>query len=655
MFRVKNSSNTIVSQLKVASDAYYKGSPIMSDSEFDALEDSLRKQDPNNSWFSNITRESAEYGKKVQHKYCQIGSVDKIRSLTESRLRKSTDACSISLKLDGSSMVVYYTNGQVDYAATRGDGTYGMDVTSKYNKIVEKYNITIPKDFCGSIRGEVVMSQKNWLSYKSIYGDAKMARNVGTGLLNRKEVSDELQYVDYVVYDVIASNSDETLKTSNLQDSNWNTLDMFGYPVCPHISNVMLSSLTEDNLKTLYEQWCELFPADGMVFEYRTGITEQFDSFGSHYITRINEAYKFPAEEKETTVTSIEWNLTRTGKLVPTVCVEPVFLSGATVSRASGYNVKFIESMNIVPGCRVSIRRSNEVIPEIRSVVEPSCNKMEIPVVCPKCGAQLSRTATGVDLICTNASCEGGAYNKLSYFIKCVCEDVKGVGDVYVEHFIECMPEKTILGVLHTAKKMCKDDSYSHYLIESLGTAEKCLTLEHVRNKLNVQNLDAYNFFVALGIPMFGQVMSRDLCSDSDTLRDIIVSLREKDSHKVQNTLLRKFPGKVEMTNKFLSYLDFLSTLIQDDLFNDIEQVWCKSKTQYRLYAVTGSVSLPRKQFEQKMQTLGWAMTDNVTKAEVLINNDNTSNSSKNVKAKNAGIPIVTEQQFEQIYVEGNK
>ena len=148
-FKIKAAKNTdvknIEAQIKEASSAYYRGEPIMSDAQFDAIEDQLREQDPNNAWFKQVTRETAEYGKKIAHKYILIGSVDKVHSIQESKLVRSCPSVSISLKLDGSSMVVYYVDGKVQCALTRGDGQYGIDVTSKYNKIVEKYNVTAKK------------------------------------------------------------------------------------------------------------------------------------------------------------------------------------------------------------------------------------------------------------------------------------------------------------------------------------------------------------------------------------------------------------------------------------------------------------------------------------------------------------------------------
>lgn len=647
---VKNAEvKNIEAQIREASSAYYRGEPIMSDAQFDALEDQFRKQDPNNAWFEQVTRETAEYGKKIAHKYILIGSVDKVHSIQESKLARSCTSVSISLKLDGSSMVVYYVDGKVHCALTRGDGQYGIDVTSKYNKIVEKYNVTIPEHYTGAIRGEVIISQENWKKYKELNPDAKMARNVGTGLLNRKEISDDLLFVDWVVYDVIAC-SDITQLCSSIDAENWNTLACFGYPLCPHVQDICLSKFSEQALKTLYEKWCLQYPADGLVFEHRLDYSKQQD--GSYVISRENEAYKFPAEEKETTVTNIEWNLTRTGKIVPTVVFESIPLSGALVSRASGYNYKFIKDIGIAVGCRINVRRSNEVIPEIRSVVDSAESSIEIPSVCPVCGAQLSVTPTGVDLICTNPECQGGAYNRLSHYIKSMCKGIKGVGDVYIEHFVECMACKhTIPELLTFVHGVLENPPYGDIVLERLGNAETKLTYDSVLPALDITNINACNFLVALGIPMFGETYAKELAQDVDVLYNIIEAIKKDDVETVRHLFLSKFPGKIEVCNRFINSMPFVQDILNSDMFKQYGKISTNMGVNYRMYAVTGSVSKPRKEFEQELQSKGWVLTDNINKAQLLINNDKTSKSSKNVKAQKAGIPIISEEEFRQSYL----
>ena len=615
-FKIKAAKNTdvknIEAQIKEASSAYYRGEPIMSDAQFDALEDQFREQDPNNAWFKQVTRETAEYGKKIAHKYILIGSVDKVHSIQESKLVRSCPSVSISLKLDGSSMVVYYVDGKVQCALTRGDGQYGIDVTSKYNKIVEKYNVTIPEHYTGAIRGEVIISQENWRKYKELNPDAKMARNVGTGLLNRKEISDDLSFVDWVVYDVIACD-DTTELCSSLDAENWNTLARFGYPLCPHVEDICLSEFSEQALKTLYEKWCLQYPADGLVFEHRLDYSKQQD--GSYVIGRENEAYKFPAEEKETTVTNIEWNLTRTGKIVPTVVFEPIPLSGALVSRAT------------------------------KSIIET-------PSVCPVCGAQLSVTPTGVDLICTNPECQGGAYNRLSHYIKSMCKGIKGVGDVYIEHFVECMTRKhTIPELLTFVHGVLEYPSYGDIVLGRLGNAETKLTYDSVLPALDITNINACNFLVGLGIPMFGETYAKELAQDVDVLYNIIEAIKQNDVETVRHLFLGKFPGKIEVCNRFINSMPFVQDILNSDVFKKYGKISTNMGVDYRMYAVTGSVSKPRKEFEQELQSRGWVLTDNINKAQLLINNDKTSKSSKNIKAQKAGIPIISEEEFRQSYL----
>lgn len=225
----------IVEQLTQWSNAYYEGHQEVSDIEYDTLEEKLKELDPNNSYFSKNRESSAVvYGQKRMHLYSFIGSVSKIHKITESKI---STPYTISAKMDGSSMTVYFKDGKVLYALTRADGYEGFDITDKYNKIVEKYNIRIPEGFTGAIRGEVVMGNRAWEEYKSSHANAAMQRNTGTGIINRKECTDDLKYLDFVVYELLATN---IIDQDLLFNNQYNELDALkalniGYPIAPYV------------------------------------------------------------------------------------------------------------------------------------------------------------------------------------------------------------------------------------------------------------------------------------------------------------------------------------------------------------------------------------------------------------------------------------
>ena len=148
----------IVAKLTKYSEAYYRGEEIVDDATFDALEDELRKLDPENEYFNHL-REKSGYGTKIKHRYEFIGSLDKIHSVEESELLHSPVI--LSAKLDGASLVTYFTDGKLDYSVTRGDGEFGMDVTQHYLAITKKYQLSIPEHSTGAVRGEVGFTNNN--------------------------------------------------------------------------------------------------------------------------------------------------------------------------------------------------------------------------------------------------------------------------------------------------------------------------------------------------------------------------------------------------------------------------------------------------------------------------------------------------------------
>lgn len=348
-----NRAEEIVAKLQEYSDAYYQGHELISDADFDALEDELRSIDTENSWFKK-NRESV-YGAKYPHPYEFVGSIDKIHSLAESKLHDF--AIEVSAKLDGTSMVAYFENGKLVRALTRGDGYYGMDVTPHYLAITKKYPVHVPAWFTGAIRGEVVFTNANWERFKKKYPDAKAPRNSGTGLVNAKEVNEEDEaLLDYVIYDVLAVNRD-TLTRREL-------LGSFGIPTAPSWM-AAFDTLTEDNLVTLYNDYSQYFPIDGLVLR---GICQIYEKDGMYHYTKHQEAFKFQAEIKTCTPKGITWQMGRTGKLTPVLNIEPLVLSGAVISNVTLYNIDFVERY-ILPAEEIAVTRSNEVIPKVAFVI----------------------------------------------------------------------------------------------------------------------------------------------------------------------------------------------------------------------------------------------------------------------------------------------
>ena len=333
----------------------------MSDEKFDSLVDELKQQKPDSELLKTVGwgyDVKTVKGTKAQHKYGIVGSLNKIHDVNEI---PSTfeDELIIPAKLDGASCVAYYSNGKLVKAVSRGNGTTGIDCTQKYQKIVEKNKLNL-FGFTGAVRGEIVFSNTDWENYLIKYPDAKFPRNTATGLFMRDDATDDLEFVRFVAYKIHGS---EEYKGSILYTGILGMLSAWGFDVVP-ARGIRKNKIDDKALTELFEEYAQIYPVDGLVLQNNIVII----STNGQFIYK-DVAYKFKAEEKETTVIDVEWNLSKNNIMVPVVNIEPVELSGATVRRASGFNAKYILNNKITCGTRVKVCRANEVIPKITEVL----------------------------------------------------------------------------------------------------------------------------------------------------------------------------------------------------------------------------------------------------------------------------------------------
>lgn len=356
--------------VKVSAQHYYSGYPIISDKEFDDLIEYLKKIDPTNKLLTTtgwgFDPVKVEYGEKVTHHYQKVGSIeDKPRKVEDIpiNLRSSNITVRISAKLDGLSCVLYYKDGKMFQALTRGNGKLGIDITNKIHYIMRedvRYR-SIP-GFTGAIRGELVISNENWKNIPASMDPSKNPRNYASGLINSNFISDELKYVDLVVYKIIAwENCKEYMNTFSMTEKLVNYF--------PHVVDELTinngEKINESLLEELFNKFREKYPCDGCVItnnniKYRPNSAD----FGYDEV-----AFKFEGEKVQTTVKYVEWNLSRTGCMKPIVHINSVILDGANISKCSGFNADFIIRNKIREGTEVIIERSGQVIPDIQEVL----------------------------------------------------------------------------------------------------------------------------------------------------------------------------------------------------------------------------------------------------------------------------------------------
>lgn len=629
--------NSIVAQLEVWSDAYYTGVQQVDDKTFDALEDKLFQLDPGNPYFNKNREKPFKYGTKVKHTYDFIGSIDKIHAVMESRVLR-TEYPFASAKLDGTSLVVYFKDGKVVNAVTRGNGEEGVDVTPHYNAITKKYKIAIPPTFTGAIRGEVVFSNANWQHFKKLHPEAKLARNSGTGLLNQKVVQPEEALLDYVIYDVIATN----IPFQPSLEYMWDFLSQFGYKVAPH---AILPPDADDNvMDSLYFQWNNIYPCDGLVLRAQPEAIEE----GTIYkYTRDQEAYKFKSEMKVCEVEAITWQLGMTGKLTPVLQIDPVEMGGAIVTNITAHNAKRVKEDKLGIGAIITAQRSGDVIPKLETVVTPA-KVVDIPTVCPCCGAPLILSKTQIDLYCENPDCKEVKTLKVINYIKCICEGIKGIGDKFLDAFLKELDAYSIQDLLLTAEAK-RGNTFI-----TLGNADNEVA-KQVLDRLLSPQVNLEKFLRGLGIELLGIEASRKMAG-SALIQELFEIIQEADlaSDKAKIEIFkevqRMLPRQEALSNNVVKN----AQLLQEVLYILGDKVFAKATKliKERYYVITGSLSKGRKQIEDEFAANGWIMKDSLNgDTEVLICNDPNSTSSKFVKARHLGKPIVTEEEFRKTYL----
>lgn len=348
-----------------AKDYYTTGEQKLSDDVFDALVDQVKENNPESDVLNTGWGYKPDSVDKIKHRYCHVGSLDKVKTVDLLYKKMGTHFVNISAKLDGMSCVLYFKNGKLEKALTRGDGTYGLDITEKLHYVKGFTYSIMDKTFTGAVRGEIFMTPADYTKFKLKYPNAKNARNSTAGLINSnvETVSPEdYGFMSLYVYTVMASDKPMSFNTTNtITLYKWLELN-FEY-VAPHTE----LSVNEEELLRLKDEYESQVTMDGLV------ITNPV--VNCNIETKCFEyeqvAWKFQDEIKIAVVKCIEWTMSKHNAYIPVVVFEePIELEGTQVQRATGYNAKWIKDMGIKSGSVVAVRKSNMIIPQIIEVIE---------------------------------------------------------------------------------------------------------------------------------------------------------------------------------------------------------------------------------------------------------------------------------------------
>lgn len=619
-------------KIKEASQKYYtSGTSPLTDAEFDALIEEERRENPNSPLLDighgydiNLT-----VGQKFEHRYGTVGSLPKCHDWKEYPKNLKENRVCATLKLDGLSCAMYYRGGVMYQALTRGDGTIGIDITDKIHKIVPDY-ITIPdKEFTGAVRGEILMSLDKFEEYAKTHEDAKNPRNTTAGLINAKDYTDEdLSYLTVVVYTVIGIHTLNSYPMPLYPFSDYVSMHEW---LTQNFSNVVKMETTayySDNefisdMNSFRDSWYNKYPADGIVLTLND-ISFISKDVGT-YIRYDASAFKFKAETAETLVTGIEWNLSKTKYLIPVIQVSPIQLSGATVKRCSGCNAKAVKENGWGNGAKVEMLRSGEVIPYIEKTISPA--EVTLPTRCPVCDAEL--IWEGVHLKCPNPDCSDIQIQDLLVWCNNIAP-TDGLGDTLKLKFFEEFKTNYNMDI-------SVEGIYAFNIaLPQTDSVQLQLFYQMMNNlKLPLNKISIVSALKALNIPRLGDATAELL---SHYKEDIDTLIRGEEPYNLAFKIGNANAESIIKHKDKFKRLKFIYNNIQfqDEFSNNL-----RIKV-----AVTGSLSIPRKQFEKILNDNGFVLGDINKDTKYLITDNPNSGSSKNAKADKLGVEKITEDAF---------
>lgn len=635
-------------KLREASRAYYQEDrEIMSNVEYDALYDTLSALEKEtgivlaDSPTVNVGYEAVEQLPKEEHERPML-SLDKTKEREALREFIGEHPTLLSWKLDGLTIVLTYENGELIKAVTRGNGIVGEVITN--NARVFK-NIPLKISFKGRLvlRGEAIITYSDFEKINETIGDAdakyKNPRNLCSGSV--RQLNNEITAKRNVRFYAFSLVSAEGVDFRNSKEVQFRWLNEQGFEV------VEYRKVTAETLDEAMDYFAEAvttndFPSDGLVALYddiaygeSLGTTAKFP--------RNAMAFKWADEMRDTRLLEIEWSPSRTGLINPVAIFEPVELEGTTVSRASVHNISIMKELKLGIGDTIRVYKANMIIPQIAENLTGSGNA-PIPHTCPACGQEtVVKKENDVEcLFCVNPGCPAKKIKSFGLFTSRDAMNIDGLSEATLEKFIA-------RGFIHDFGDIFEISRYKDEIVEMEGFGQK--SYDNLMESLErAKETTLPRVIYSLGIANIGLANAKVICRHFDNDLDRIrhASLEEVSDIDtigpvIAGNLVAYF--RDEDNNRRLDHLmNFLH--IQEDSPKQ-EQIF-----EGMNFVITGSLVHFENRSEAKelIESLGGKVTGSVTKkTNYLINNDIQSNSSKNKKARELGIPILSEEDFRKL------
>lgn len=642
----------LVEQLNNASQAYYNGeAELMSDYEWDSKFDQLKLLEDETGIVlpdspTNKVSEDSISGKKEPHEFPAL-SLAKTKSVADLEKWASNKPIWISWKLDGLTLVATYDDGKLTKIVTRGDGHIGTNIThlapaikGVLPKISEKGHLVI--------RGEAVISYENFNNFLlETESDYANPRNLASGSLTLKDVDEvKLRHIQWIPFTLVYSDQ-EILSWGQRMDY----LEKLGFQTVEHrfIENPTSVNIQEkiDEFTQKVTHKKQPFPVDGLVITYDD---TQFASTGSvtgHHATRAGYAFKWQDEYAETVLDHIEWSCAAS-TISPVAVFQPVELEGTTVQRASLCNISECERLGIGgAGTKLQVIKANKIIPKVIKITE-KVGVLNIPDKCPVCGAEahvvLSESGTK-KLHCSNADCTAKQLKKFARFVSKDGINIDGISEQTVSTFINHGWIRDYADFYYL-----KDFAYQITSLDGFGKKSVSKLLESIEKS---RNTDSRHLLYALSIPLCGFDVAKRLLSKY-TFKELMETAKTSLFDDVFASIDGIGPEKsARFANWFKDDKNYLkvSNLLKELDVKEVEVAEVGTKCAGQTFVITGDVYYYKNRNELKayIESQGGKVTGSVSKSTTyLINNDAESQSSKNKKAHQLGISIITEEQFRE-------
>ena len=635
-----NRMKELIEILNNASRLYYQYStPIMTDFEYDKLYDELEKLEKetntilSNSPTQNVEPEAIDSLVKVEHPAPML-SLSKTKSISELASFLGNQEGLLSWKLDGLTIVLTYKDGKLSSGVTRGNGIIGEVITENVKKFK---NIPLTITYKGTlvVRGEAVIKYSDFNKMNEELDDDssqyKNPRNLCSGSVRQLDSKvTAKRNVNCIIFALIESEKKFKLKSEEFE---W--LKSLGFDIVEY-HKVTSNNLEEQVLYFKNEINEYDIPSDGLVLLYNDiEYGKQLGTTAKYPKNAI--AFKWQDETAETKLIDVDWLVSRTGLINPVAVFEPVELEGTIVSRASLHNVSILEGLSLGIGDTILVYKANMIIPQIADNLTQS-NSLTIPNKCPVCNHE-ARIISSNDvkyLYCMNDFCPAKLVKRLSQFTSRNAMNIEGLSDAIINKLAD-------EGLIKTYADIYNLKRYKNDIISFEGFGEK--SYDNLINSIEKsRNVKLANFIFALGIPDIGLSRAKLICKNYSNDINKIRNLTFEELSKIDGIGEIIAKGWIDTFNND-DFIKELELLLKEVNFTDTS-IDNNQPLKDLTFVITGSVNnfTNRDELVEYIESYGGkvvkAISNNVN---YLINNDITSTSTKNTKAKELGIKIISE------------